>query len=121
MSTATATERIACAFCKGKGVDPFNIMSPLSTCGGCGGTGLRDVPTDHVRCAYCQGEGSMKTFRCPACDGTGVLAALEPPTRACPDCEGLSYSRPSGLVCLTCRGHGKVHADGGTSPPSRGH
>lgn len=111
MSVSTGVEQITCAFCKGQGVDPFGIMSPLSTCGGCGGSGVRDVPVHRVPCNFCHGTGSDKTYRCPACDGTGVLPAADPPTELCPECGGRSYVPSSGLVCLTCKGHGLVHVD----------
>ena len=104
-------EQIPCAFCHGRGVDPFEIMSPLSTCTVCGGTGVHDVPADHVCCTFCRGTGSDKTFRCPACKGTGVLKALDGPTMPCPECAGRSFSSSSGLVCLKCQGHGVVPSD----------
>ena len=34
---------VACAFCGGRGKDPFGIMSWLSTCCVCGGTGVVQV------------------------------------------------------------------------------
>ena len=32
-------EELTCAFCRGRGRDPFDIMSSLSTCCVCGGSG----------------------------------------------------------------------------------
>jgi len=103
-----AHETIPCAFCHGRGVDPFNALSDRSTCGSCSGRGTVLVPTPHVRCAFCSGNGSYKTYRCPACGGAGAVVALDGPTRTCPDCEGLTYVADSGMVCLTCRGRGIV-------------
>jgi DnaJ-class molecular chaperone len=113
----SAIEQIPCAFCHGRGVDPFEIMSPLSTCTCCGGAGVQNVPAQHVRCTFCQGTGSDKTFRCPACRGSGVLAALEGPTVPCSECEGHSFLPSSGLVCLKCQGHGVVPFDQQTARP----
>jgi DnaJ-class molecular chaperone len=101
-------ETIPCAFCHGRGVDPFNAMSDLSTCGSCSGKGTVVVPTPHVRCAYCSGSGAYKTYRCLICGGAGVIVALVGPTRTCPDCEGKAYEASSGMACLTCKGRGIV-------------
>jgi DnaJ-class molecular chaperone len=104
----TAREGIPCAFCHGKGVDPFAIMSELSACGSCGGRGSIQVPTPHTPCAFCRGTGSYKTYRCPACGGAGAVAAIAGPTRNCPTCGGHAFEASSGLPCVKCRGRGLV-------------
>jgi RecJ-like exonuclease len=101
-------ETIPCAFCKGQGTDPYNVMSPLSTCTVCDGKCYRRVPVPHVRCAYCQGTGSGKTYSCPVCEGAGVLVQVPEPTRPCPDCRGRAFEASSGLPCLGCKGCGVV-------------
>jgi DnaJ-class molecular chaperone len=103
-----ARESHVCAFCRGKGVDPYNAMSELSTCGSCGGKGTLQVPTPHIPCAYCSASGSIKTYRCLICGGAGVVAAPTGPTRTCPDCDGKAREQSSGLACLTCKGRGFV-------------
>ena len=105
---ARPRETRICAFCHGKGVDPYNALSARSTCGSCSGKGTVQVPTPHVRCAYCSGTGSHKTYRCLVCGGSGVIAAPLGPTRVCPDCDGKACESSSGLACLTCKGHGFV-------------
>ncbi len=105
---ARVHETRTCAFCRGRGVDPFNALSDRSLCGSCGGKGTVEVATPHVRCAYCSGSGSHKTYRCLICAGSGVVAAPKGPTRACPDCEGKAFESSSGLACLTCKGRGVV-------------
>lgn len=105
-----ATVVIPCAFCKGQGTDPFNVLSELSTCVACSGQGVRTVPADHVRCAYCEGTGSYKTYRCQVCDGCGVVAAPTGKVRMCAECRGHGSDRSSGMVCLACRGRGFVPA-----------
>ena len=104
-----AREIIPCAFCHGRGVNPYAIMSDRSACGSCGGRGTVKVVTPHVPCAFCRGTGSHKTYRCPVCGGAGAVAAIDGPTRTCPDCEGRAFEASSGLPCLTCRGRGIVH------------
>jgi DnaJ-class molecular chaperone len=101
-------EAVRCAFCQGRGVDPFNALSDRSTCGSCQGRGKVNVPTPHVRCAYCSGSGSHKTYRCLICGGSGVVAAPVGPTRTCQDCQGKAFEASSGLACLTCKGRGVV-------------
>ena len=73
MATATEQETVVCAFCKGRGTDPFDQLSALSTCGACDGTGTKSVSTPHTSCAFCRGTGSYKTFRCLICGGAGVV------------------------------------------------
>lgn len=102
-----ATETV-CAFCQGKGTDPFGIMSWLSTCYVCHGLGTTTVPVPHVLCRYCDGTGSHKTFSCTVCRGRGVVPPVAEPTQCCPACEGRAYEISSGLACLECRGRGVV-------------
>lgn len=109
MATATVQETVVCAFCKGRGTDPYDQLSSLSTCGSCDGTGTKSVPTPHTPCAFCHGTGSYKTFRCLICGGAGVVAVIDGPTERCPDCEGTSSEASSGLPCLRCRGRGVIH------------
>ncbi len=106
--TAEERELITCAFCRGQGTDPYNVMSELSVCGACGGRGAVSVQVPHVQCHYCAGTGSYKTYRCLVCGGSGVVAAAEGPTKPCPNCGGLTFEESSGLACLTCHGRGTV-------------
>ena len=99
---------IACAFCKGKGVDPFDLLSSLSRCEACGGTGHVRAPDPCVVCRFCNGTGSYKTYRCPVCQGAGVVAPLAEPTKTCPECNGRASELSSGLECLKCKGRGRV-------------
>jgi DnaJ-class molecular chaperone len=100
-------EEVVCAFCRGTGKDPFDIMSSLSTCCVCGGPGRVVAPAPHTRCAHCAGTGAIKTFTCTVCGGRGVVAAAEGPTMSCPQCRGSGddASAPA-LACLRCRGRG---------------
>ena len=104
-----AKDILTCAFCGGKGTDPFNVMSSRSVCGSCNGRGKVEVPVPNERCTYCGGSGSHKTFRCPVCGGAGVVVVTPGPTSLCPDCGGSAFEASSGLPCLACHGRGVVH------------
>ncbi len=106
----TYQEYVTCAFCQGHGTDPFSVMSALSVCSACQGTGRLLVTAPHVPCAYCAGSGSYKTYRCSVCGGAGVVPKLEGPTVVCTECGGRAADGSSGLVCLHCRGRGEVLA-----------
>ncbi|MBM4050587.1 MAG: hypothetical protein FJ279_36285 [Planctomycetes bacterium] len=105
MSMQVGRERtIPCAFCKGKGADPFDLLRPAARCDVCHGAGRVTVADPSVPCVFCQGTGSHNTFGCPVCRGTGVVPALPYPMKVCPACQGRTYEVLGGLVCLTCRG-----------------
>ena len=108
----TDTDVVQCAFCKGSGKDPFGIMSELSTCTACSGTGWVRVEAPFVRCAHCQGSGAIKTFRCAVCGGKGVVSAPTGVTVPCPECAGTGddTSVPA-MACLRCHGQGWVAAE----------
>ena len=106
--SANGRQTIPCAFCKGKGTDPYDVLSWISRCEVCKGRGQVTVPLSHIRCAFCRGTGSHKTFSCLVCRGAGVVAPLPPPTQTCPACQGQAFESSSGLECLTCRGRGLV-------------
>ena len=112
---ANRQEYVTCAFCKGHGTDPFNVMSMLSVCGACQGTGQILTRVPHMRCVYCEGSGSYKTYSCPVCHGSGVVSKLEGRTVVCPDCRGRAADGSSGLVCLTCRGRGAIPTSTGST------
>lgn len=104
----TQTAERVCAFCHGKGTDPYGILSWESTCYVCHGLGITTVPVPHVPCRYCEGSGSHKTFSCTVCRGSGVVPPVAEPKYLCPGCEGRAYEISSGLECLECRGRGVV-------------
>jgi len=110
-TVALETVSVTCGFCGGTGRDPFGIMSPLSTCCVCGGTGTVSVETPYVRCAFCHGTGVYPHSRqtCTACGGVGVSPVPEP-NKTCPYCLGTGADPQSeaGFYCLTCHGTGVV-------------
>ena len=113
--TAVALIEIQCAFCRGKGKDPFGVFSSLSTCCICGGSGVVSVGSPYVPCAFCQGTGVYPRSRltCTACGGVGVIP-IETPNRQCPHCLGTGADPHSetGFYCLTCHGAGVVRDSG---------
>jgi DnaJ-class molecular chaperone len=108
---------VTCAFCGGQGRDPFGLMSPLSVCQVCGGTGCRTLPAPTIRCAFCRGTGIHPALRvtCITCTGVGhVHVPAEAET--CPGCGGTGREAnhvwpDSPLSCVRCRGRGVIAID----------
>ena len=102
-------KEVPCSFCGGTGKDPFGIMSHLSTCCVCGGTGVVQVGAPYVRCAHCRGTGAIKTLTCTVCGGKGLVPSPVGPTATCSECQGTGddASAPA-MACLRCRGRGRV-------------
>ena len=119
-TAATFTE-ITCAFCGGKGKDPFGVFSSLSECCVCGGMGANPVEEPYVQCAFCKGTGVYPRSRltCTACGGLGVHVVTER-TKTCPNClgHGAEPASESGFYCLVCHGAGIVE---GTAQSRQGH
>ena len=101
---------LTCAFCRGKGVDPFGLLSVLSTCDVCGGTGKVWVKEPYVSCRACCGTGVQLFTRlaCLGCGGKGVQS-IEEPVKTCPICLGTGVDGLH-LYCLRCHGAGVITA-----------
>jgi len=69
----TKVVKIKCAFCKGKGRDPFGILSILSDCQTCKGRGWNYIEKPYMECPSCHGTGVFKHHRlpCAVCGGKG--------------------------------------------------
>jgi DnaJ-class molecular chaperone len=110
----TGAVSIKCGFCQGRGLDPFSIMSHLSTCCICGGMGRNQVKQPYVQCAFCHGTGvyPLSRLTCTACGGIGV-SPVEAPHQQCPHCLGTGTDPHSetGFYCLICHGAGAIKAD----------
>ena len=102
-----ATE-IKCAFCKGTGKDPFELLSSMSICQVCLGRGKVKVTPPTTKCAFCNGTGVYldKRITCTVCRGKGVVTVPEG-AKICPECNRTGQG-PDGLPCLNCRGKGVV-------------
>jgi DnaJ-class molecular chaperone len=101
--------QITCSFCGGGGKDPFGVMSQLSTCCVCGGSGLVRVAEPYTRCRHCRGTGAVKTLTCTVCGGKGFVPETPGPTMECPECAGSGDdgSAPA-MACMRCRGRGRL-------------
>lgn len=105
---------IPCAFCKGKGRDPFNLLSELATCQVCGGTGKVKITEPAINCAYCKGTGIYPhsvRITCTVCSGKGSVTVAGV-TEECPKCKGTAEAIDSGLPCIKCGGKGVVRKGG---------
>lgn len=102
---------VECAFCKGKGKDPFNLLSSLAECQVCGGRGVVMVPETAIGCAFCEGTGVYpgKRLTCITCGGKGRVAVSEP-FETCRKCNGLGASPNENLPCVDCKGTGVMKA-----------
>lgn len=67
--------RVSCAFCKGRGIDPYGL-SPLSRCVACSGRGYALVTEPYETCQACAGTGRYigTHMYCWPCKGKGVRA-----------------------------------------------
>jgi len=104
---------IKCAFCKGKGKDPFNLLSKLAACQVCGGTGKVKVDEPIIDCAFCKGSGIHPHSRlnCSACKGKGSVTH-KGTKEECPNCNGTGYKVDGNLPCSVCGGKGVIHKGG---------
>ncbi len=100
------TKIIGCAFCKGTGKDPFDLLSPISDCLVCNSTGLVEVGEPMGTCIFCAGTGKNPLgarVACIVCGGKGknqVTAGFK-----CSQCKGTGKSG-DGLPCSRCGGKG---------------
>lgn len=102
------TATIKCAFCGGKGKDPFELLSEMAKCQVCSGRGKVIVVVPYDSCLACGGSGISSHSRlvCTACNGKGVVSQKK--GEECPACEGSGKDKESDLPCSTCGGTGKI-------------
>ncbi|MCG2769710.1 MAG: hypothetical protein L6435_15230 [Anaerolineae bacterium] len=67
---------VKCAYCYGRGVDPFGCPSPSSKCAVCGGKGYNRVVAPYATCTACNGTGKLlgRRMTCTTCKGKGVMS-----------------------------------------------
>jgi DnaJ-class molecular chaperone len=108
--------RLPCAFCRGEGKDPFDLLSEKAACGVCGGRGEVTVAEPIYACAFCCGTGVFPGSRltCTTCMGKG-LVTIEEPAEACRACLGTGVVAGHTLPCSICGGRGRVTAAGDSS------
>ena len=102
------TSTIKCAFCQGKGKDPFELLSELATCQVCNGKGKVNITLPYNSCPACGGSGIKSHSRlvCTVCNGKGVISRKS--GEGCPICGGSGKDKESDLPCSTCGGTGKI-------------
>jgi DnaJ-class molecular chaperone len=68
---------LKCAFCKGRGTDPFELLSKLSVCQVCTGKEEVTIRRPAIECAYWGGNGIHREQRltCMVCGGKAWLAS----------------------------------------------
>lgn len=104
---------VKCAFCKGTGKDPFQLLSKLSDCQVCLGKGKVRISGPKIKCNFCNGTGvqpyTTSRLHCSACGGVGVVTKIEPSIK-CPKCGGTGIypRRPHPVACHVCHGQGVV-------------
>jgi len=104
---------VKCAFCNGRGKDPFQLLSKLSNCQVCLGKGKVRIVGPTVKCNFCGGKGidpyTTSRLHCLACGGVGVVTKITPSVK-CPKCGGTGiYPRkPHPVVCAGCKGQGVI-------------
>ncbi|MBU3965740.1 hypothetical protein KKG29_01200 [Patescibacteria group bacterium] len=100
---------ITCAFCKGKGKDPFEVPSKLSNCQVCNGRGRAQVIEPVEICPYCKGSGIFFNHRmpCAVCGGRGAVTKIKGEKR-CAKCKGDGREQGSDLPCASCYGLGAI-------------
>ncbi len=101
-------KQITCAFCGGRGTDPFGIPSRMSSCQVCKGSGKISMEDPAISCAFCGGSGVFldKRLTCTVCGGKGLVPKPKE-AKTCPDCRGRGMA-PDGLPDLRCRGIGVI-------------
>lgn len=102
-------KRFPCAFCKGKGKDPFGIPSKLSDCQVCLGRGMVQSVEPLATCPYCKGGGVFFNHRmpCAVCKGKGKVTKIKGAER-CAKCTGDGREQGSDLPCSSCYGLGAI-------------
>lgn len=102
----TMTKIIKCVFCSGTGKDPYDLLSPISNCQVCNGTGLVELLEPVNKCVYCSGSGKSPLgarVTCIVCGGKGHNHCNT--NTKCIKCKGTGRST-DGLPCTRCRGFG---------------
>ncbi|MEI7828700.1 MAG: hypothetical protein WCI31_02960 [Prolixibacteraceae bacterium] len=100
------SKKIKCTFCGGKGKDPFDLLSPISECLVCKGSGMVEVDEPLKKCVFCSGTGKNPLgarVSCIVCSGKGYVNCGD--LLQCIKCKGTGKSS-DGLPCSICGGKG---------------
>ncbi|MEI6683120.1 MAG: hypothetical protein WCO44_10860 [Bacteroidota bacterium] len=99
-------KQVKCAFCSGTGKDPFDLLSPISHCQVCNGTGQVMIEEPAKKCVFCSGTGKNPLgarVPCIVCAGKGSNH-FENKVQ-CAQCFGTGKAS-DGLPCSRCGGKG---------------
>ncbi len=103
---------ITCAFCRGRGVDPFGIPSKLSRCQICNGRKKNSIIEPFEECPACSGTGVYKHHRlpCAVCKGRGHLHQILGKNRmyGCKPENKEMLDIETGLPCLSAYDLGSI-------------
>ena len=100
------SKTISCTFCNGLGKDPYDLLSPMSGCQVCKGTGQVEVENPAIACVFCSGTGKNPLgarVPCIVCGGKGSNYCQS--NAKCTQCKGTGKSN-DGLPCTRCKGKG---------------
>ena len=103
---------VQCPFCQGTGIDPLEVMSPLSHCPVCMGKKTLTLREPLQECAFCGGSGLHPHTRmtCTACLGKGAVTMVKP-VETCSHCGGTGANGHDHMPCTVCKGIGVVPAE----------
>lgn len=103
---------IVCAYCHGRGVDPFGVPSKLSLCQICKGRKKNVVLEPFEECPACLGTGVYKHHRlpCAVCKGRGRLHSIlgKDRTYGCAPENAEMLDIETGLPCLSAYDLGSI-------------
>ena len=103
-SKKTSRSLHVCAFCRGRGVDPFGVPSKISQCQVCQGRGKNFILEPSEACVACRGTGVYKHHRlsCALCKGRGFLHHIpgKDRTYGCKPENDEMLDRGTGLPCI---------------------
>ena len=97
-----------CAFCEGKGKDPFGVPSAESRCQVCAGKGKNTLQQKGTRkCNFCNASGKhpIERLTCPVCKGYGVFE-FNGEGEMCFQCQGTGREESHYFPCAYCHGYG---------------
>ena len=102
----------SCAYCEGKGKDPFGVPSSEWTWEGWKGKGsnaLIGKESGVKECRYCDGSGKhpIERLTCPVCKGYGVFQ-LNGQGSPCSECHGNGKREDGYFPCAYCKGYGVI-------------
>ncbi len=100
------TKIITCAFCGGKGKDPYDLLSVSAYCLVCNGQGHVTITEPYKKCLFCSGTGKSPLgarVSCIVCLGKGYYHCDS--DKVCGQCKGKGKSN-DGLPCTKCGGKG---------------